>query len=267
MMGIAGERREYNSVSRTWTERELLIAMNVYCKLPFGKLNHRNPLIIEVAERLDRTPSSVSMKLCNFASFDPALQARGVKGLTGASRTDRQVWDAFNADWERMSEKSEAAFGTLMQNTVSRTPPNVDAVPPVGPSEVATTVKARRHQTFFRNAVLSSYEYRCALSGLDIPSLLNASHIIPWSESESRRADPTNGICLNVLYDRAFDRKLITFDEEYRLVLSKTLKAKNRSEYVRIHFIAKEGQKLCLPHRFLPDPHALETHRAQFFAT
>jgi putative restriction endonuclease len=248
---------------RNWTERELLIAMNVYCQLPFGKLNHQNPLIIQVAERLNRTPSSVSMKLCNFASFDPALQARGIKGLRGASRADRQLWDAFTANWDRMSEKSEAAFEALMQNTAPRTPPAVDAEPPDGPSEVAITAKTRRHQTFFRNAVLSSYEYRCAVSGLEIPSLLNASHIIPWSESESRRADPTNGICLNALYDRAFDRKLIGFDKDYRLILSKTLKTKNRSEYVRIHFVEMEGQKLTLPHRFLPDPKALELHRSK----
>ena len=61
---------------RNWTEHELLIAMNVYCKLPFGKLSQRNPLIIEVAGKMARTPSSVSIKLCNLASFDPTLQAR-----------------------------------------------------------------------------------------------------------------------------------------------------------------------------------------------
>jgi len=251
---------------RNWTEHELLIAMNVYCKLPFGKLNHMNPLIVQVAQNLDRTPSSVSMKLCNFASFDSALQARGIRGLTGASRADRQVWNAFAANWEEMSEKSEAAFDALMKNEVVQPLPSDYIVPPLGPSEAEATVMARRHQTFFRHAVLSSYEYRCALSGLEIPCLLNASHIIPWSECEARRADPTNGICLNALYDRAFDRMLITFDEEYRLVLSKKLEAKSRSEYVQVHFAARAGQKLTLPHRFRPDPQALEIHRAQTLA-
>ena len=81
-------------MAKRWTEQELLIAMNVYCRLPFGQLDQRTPLIAQVAEKMGRTPSSVSMKLCNFASFDPALQARGIKGLPGASRGDRAMWDA-----------------------------------------------------------------------------------------------------------------------------------------------------------------------------
>ena len=249
-------------MARNWTEDELLIAMNVYCKLPFGKLNHKNPLIVQVAQRMDRTPSSVSMKLCNLASFDLALQARGIKGLRAASRADRKMWDAFAANWDEMSEKSEAAFEALMQGAVLPPLPGEDPAAPVGPSEDEATRKVRRHQNFFRNAVLSSYEYHCALSGLEVPALLNASHIIPWSECEERRADPTNGICLNALYDRAFDRKLITFDDDYRLVLSEQLKTKGLSDYERTSFVEREGQRLCLPHRFLPDPEALAVHRS-----
>lgn len=252
-------------MSRVWTEHELLIAMNVYCQLPFGKLHRTNPLIMAVAERMDRTPSSLSMKLCNFASFDPALQARGVKGLAGASRADGEIWNAFTADWQTMSDKSEATFEALMQGKL------VPGIPkpspqPMGSSEMEVTVKARRHQRFFRNAVLSSYDYRCALSGIEIQDLLNASHIIPWSQSESRRADPTNGICLNVLYDRAFDRHLITFDDEFRLVLSSRLKTKQVPAYQHINFTEREGQKLSLPHRFMPDQNALATHRTTFSA-
>jgi len=101
------------------------------------------------------------------------------------------------------------------------------------------------------------------LTGLEIPALLNASHIIPWSACEARRSDPTNGICLNALYDRAFDRKLITFDEKYRLVLSKALRDERLSEYVKASFVAMEGRELRLPHRFLPDPGALAIHRAE----
>jgi hypothetical protein len=91
-----------------WTHDELLLAMNLYCKLPFGQLRHGNADVIRLASVLNRTPSSVSMKLCNFASFDPALQARGVKGLTGASRADKAVWDEFHADWETLGQQSEA---------------------------------------------------------------------------------------------------------------------------------------------------------------
>lgn len=240
--------------------------MNAYCKLPFGKLNHQNQLIIEVAEKMNRTPSSVSMKLCNLASFDPALQARGVKGLTGASRADRRMWDAFTVDWNGMSEKSEAAFDVLMGVNEAPSASEQNLVPPTGPSEATATVKTRRHQAFFRSAVLSSYEYQCALSRVKIPALLNASHIVAWSEDEGRRADPTNGICLNVLYDRAFDRHLITFDEDYRLIVSDSLRTRITGDYLRAQFLDREGQRMELPHRFLPDVQALALHREKALA-
>jgi len=251
-------------MAREWTNGELLIAMNVYCKLPFGKLTSRTPLIVQVAKKLNRTPSSLSMKLCNLASFDPSLQARGIKGLRAASRADKAMWDSFSADWEIMSERSEAAYEALMGDAGPAQHLR-EPVRPNGPSEVKRTVKSRRLQTFFRNAVLSSYEYRCAVSGMAIPQLLVASHIIPWSKDESRRADPTNGLCLNALYDRAFDRGLITFDEDFRLVVSKNLKTGICPNIQIMNFVNIEGSRMILPHRFLPDKTALEMHRNKIF--
>ena len=54
-----------------WTREHFLIALNLYCKLPFGKLHNGNPIIMEVAEKMGRTPNSLAMKLCNFAALDP----------------------------------------------------------------------------------------------------------------------------------------------------------------------------------------------------
>lgn len=87
------------AAGKPWTYDELLIAMNLYCKLPFGQLRHGNPLIVEVARKLGRTPSSLSMKLCNLAALDPYHQARGVKGLSSTSKKDREIWDAFADNW------------------------------------------------------------------------------------------------------------------------------------------------------------------------
>ena len=162
-----------------------------------------------------------------------------------------------------MAEKSEAAFEMLMSGTI-----DCDVSSKLQQSEGITEsmrwVSTRRVQSFFRKAVLGSYKNKCALTGLTSPELLIASHIIPWSEDESRRADPTNGICLNALHDKAFDRNLITFDEDYRLVVSSVLKSKDISEFEHRNFIRLEGVKLCLPHRFLPDPDALSKHRDAF---
>ena len=55
---------------KLWTREELILAFNLYLKLPFGKMHKRTPEIIELANLLGRTPSSIGMRLGNFASVD-----------------------------------------------------------------------------------------------------------------------------------------------------------------------------------------------------
>lgn len=64
---------------KLWTREELTLAVNLYCKLPFGRLHRLNSEVIHLANLIGRTPSSVAYKLVNFASFDPGLKARGIK--------------------------------------------------------------------------------------------------------------------------------------------------------------------------------------------
>ena len=70
---------------KLWTREELILAINLYCKLPFGKLHSRNPEIINLAKLIGRTANSVAYKLVNFASLDPSLKARGIKGAANAT--------------------------------------------------------------------------------------------------------------------------------------------------------------------------------------
>ena len=261
------------TIRKPWTHDELLVAFRLYCRTPFGKLHRLNPDIIRLAQFMDRTPSSVGMKACNFASLDPAQQARKIKGLGNVSRDDRHLWEAFQENAESIAAEAEAAYDELIKR--APVPTDMDAeidtdfALPTGPTETTRTTRARRVQGFFRDAVLTSYESRCAISGIAVPELLNASHLIPWSKDIARRADPCNGIALNALYDRAFDRGLITFDESFRLVLSDRLKARKKDQEFPIlleqAFLAVEGQPLHLPKRFKPDPAALGYHREKVF--
>lgn len=59
---------------RDRTRDELIIAFNLYCKLPFGRIHMRNPLILELAGAIGRSPSAVLWKLANFARLDPSLR-------------------------------------------------------------------------------------------------------------------------------------------------------------------------------------------------
>jgi len=105
---------------RLWTRDELILLMNLYCKLPFGKMNHTNSLIIQLAELIERTPSSVTLKLSNLASFDPSLRARGVRGAVNASKLDREIWDEFYQNWDNTLIQSEALLAEKNNSTIEK---------------------------------------------------------------------------------------------------------------------------------------------------
>lgn len=255
---------------KTWTTDELILAMNVYGRLAFGQLHARTPLIVDVAKRLGRTPGSLAMKLCNFASFDPALQARGIRGLRNASRLNREVWDKFEGDWDRYAAESELRFNCLMADAF---PPSKSAAEDgdyilrEGPTQRETLTRQRLGQQFFRRTVLVSYNSRCCITGMPIPALLAASHIVAWADDPKHRLNPRNGLCLARTQDAAFDRHLITLDEECRLVISKSIRDHFSSESVRVSFQPYEGKAITLPDRFRPDSELLARHRELFAHT
>src|SRR5208282_4823902 len=90
-----------------WSREQLIVAFNLYCQIPFGKIHNRNPEIIALAKALGRTPSALSYKLANFASLDPALKQRNIAGATHGGKLEKQVWNEFNGDWERLAFESE----------------------------------------------------------------------------------------------------------------------------------------------------------------
>lgn len=262
---------------KAWTNDELMIAMNLYCKLPFGQLRHGNPLIITVAQKLGRTPSSLSMKLCNLAALDPYHQARGIKGLSSTSRADREIWEEFNSDWERLGIESEEKLQMLLEKTAEEEPRDtkrriqkqptikMPVTEPTGPTETAMTTKARLGQRFFRQSVLASYNCRCCITGNPIPELLVASHILPWGNYPEHRLNPRNGLCLAKTQDAAFDRGLITFDDDYRLVLGPYLREFLPNEALEQNFLAYEGKQIQMPDKFLPESGFMQKHREEVF--
>jgi len=248
-----------------WSHHELVIACGLYFTLPFGQMHSRNPKIIEVAGLLGRTRSSLAMKLVNFASLDPAHRARGVKGLAGHSRSDEQVWNEFHDNWDKMTVLSETKFHNLEAGHAPTVPGIFEAEPEYVerdvPTETAATVKVRTMQSFFRKVVLAAYNSRCCITGNPVEGLLVASHILPWSDFPQQRLNPKNGLCLAAHFDRAFDRHLITFDCEMRLVLSRALKRYLPNLAIESEFVQREGQRLTCPDRFPPEADFLAHHR------
>jgi putative restriction endonuclease len=244
-------------IRRKWTREELIITFNLYCKIEFSKINYKHPSIIFLSELLKRTPSAVAWKLVNFASLDAELTKRGIRGAVNCSKLDREIFHEFTTNWETLVEESEKLLQKFKINTEILKEETIESKEG---KDILRFVKTRSNQTFFRESVLSSYSSTCCLTGINIPQLLIASHIIPWSEDKANRLNPQNGLCLNSLHDKAFDKGFISFDENYRLILSSELRKKKNK-----YFLELEGKKMTLPKKFLPNLDFLKYHNERIF--
>lgn len=248
---------------RNWSKEELIVAFNLYCKIPFSKITFNNKLVKELAFVIGRSPSSVALKLVNFASFDPELQKRNISGMSHASKMDAQIWNEFHDNWEELAYRSELILAKFKNEPVEQ----IAGIPkeelPKEGKERETVIQARVNQSFFRKTILASYDNRCCITGIAIPDLLVASHIIPWANDRENRMNPCNGFCFNALHDRAFDRGLITITPDYHLKISNRLKVKG---YIPASFfLSFENKKIELPQRFLPKQEFMEYHNKYIF--
>lgn len=128
--------------------------------------------------------------------------------------------------------------------------------------------KQRKGQDYFRRMILANYNCHCAITGINIPQLLLASHIIPWADKRHKndRLNPENGICLSALYDKAFDKGLITISpDDYTICLSDALHEYESQEYFDLHFGSIAGQKIIMPIEYSPNPDFLAYHRDHVF--
>lgn len=246
---------------RPWAKEELILAINLYCKTPFGKIHVGNPQIIELAGKLGRSPGSVSYKLANFASLDESIDRRGAANV---SKLDREVWREFYNNWEEMAYQSERLMAEKFGREETESVRIEDDVAIEEGKTTESVVKTRVNQWFFRKTILAAYDSTCCITGINIPDLLIASHIVPWSADTKNRLNPRNGLCLNALHDRAFDRGYISVTEDYRVLVSPRLRS-GKNIPAESWFLKYENSSIALPNRFLPDPAFLSYHRENIF--
>jgi putative restriction endonuclease len=250
---------------KLWTRQELTLAINLYSKLPFGQLHQGNPAIIELSNLIGRTPASVAYKLVNFASLDPILQQRGIKGMSNASKLDREVWNEYMQNWGDLFFEGEKLLAEKKDTTIEKLYNiNLDDYKKTDGREVERLVKVRVNQSAFRGAVLTNFNNQCCITGIGLTELLVASHIVPWSQDKGNRLSPTNGLSLNSLHDKAFDKNLITVTDDLKIkISSKFLKYKD-VESIRQNFIDYDGKQLIEPKKFYPDIEFLKMHNDKF---
>lgn len=251
---------------KLWTRDELILAMNLYCKLPFGRLHKTNPEVIHLAKLIGRTPNAVAWKLVNFASFDPSLKARGIKGASNAATLDRQIWNEFYEHWDELPYQSELLLAKFEKTSVETL--NNISEEELSSREGKTReqlVKVRVNQSFFRKSVLSAYNNTCCITGIQQAEFLIAGHIKPWGVDEKNRLNPRNGIAINGLHDRAFETGLITITPEFKIKISSVLKDQSKLQVVREYFLQYDGKPINLPSKFVPDIEFLKYHNKERF--
>ncbi|MFT6333772.1 MAG: putative restriction endonuclease, partial [Halioglobus sp.] len=126
-------------------------------------------------------------------------------------------------------------------------------------------VKQRVNQSFFRSTILSSYNSKCCISNLSIPTFLVASHIIPWSVDKTNRLNPRNGLCLNSIHDRAFDQGYLTITPEYTVKISSLIYELKLDGELDDFFLKFDGRKISLPDKFYPSKDFLDYHHKEIF--
>ena len=234
----------------------------LYCKIPFSKINANYPPVKELAKIINRSNSSVAMKLANFARLDPALKARNISGLTQGAKGEKIIWEKFNNDWEQLSYESECILAKYKNKSIEYELYDIPLY--LEGREREIIVRQRVNQSFFRKMILASYNNKCCVTGSNYVSLLSACHIKPWNKDVKNRMNPQNGLCMNILLHYSFDQGLFTITNDYRILLSREVYSLN-DPFMSKNLLSYENCKITLPQKFIPEKVFLEYHYDTIF--
>ncbi len=248
-----------------WSYEETLLAFNLYCVTPYGKMHHNNPDVIKLAELLGRTPGAVAFKLGNIMRNDPEYTSTGRTGLSHGAKVEEQIWRDYNDRGVDLIVQAYELLQDKMGSISESIKVEEEALNHIGYFRESVT-KQRVGQNFFRQAVLAAYDNKCCLTGISVPELLIASHIKPWKDSDPQeKANPKNGLCLNALHDRAFDKGFITLSNDYTIIVCSELKQHHLDDAARNFILNFEGKEIMMPSHFLPSKEHLQYHRDVIF--
>jgi len=249
-----------------WKKEELIVALNLYWQIPYNKISGTsNPKIQELAKIIGRTPAALAYKLMNFTSLDNERQRKGNKGKENYGKLDEIIWNVYFNQWEKLSYDSALILSELQNKPVYEILKLDKEFDKLKGEEKERLIKTRVNQNSFRQRILASYNEKCCITGIDIASLLIASHIIPWAKNEQERLNPKNGICLNAIHDKAFDTGLISITPEYKILLSEKILSKKSDFSIQSFFIKYANEKITLPDRYSPDKEFLAWHNKNIF--
>ena len=249
-----------------WTEEQITIVLYEYCRNPFGQFSATKKFVQELGELLNRTPAAIVRKVGNLASFDPQMKARGVGGLEHTGKLDEVVWNKYFGHWNQLAYDAEVLLAKLRNKELEESLQLDLSDLPIG-TERTQEVKRRINQSFFRDTVLSSYDNRCCITGINNDKLLQACHIVSWSMDEANRTNPQNGLCMNYLFHKAYDEYLLGISPDYDIIISDKFfgeKLKDVDSKTLDYVRSFNNRKIIMPKRFLPNRDLLADHFTKF---
>ena len=249
-----------------WTREETIVAFNLYCKIPFKSSSKTHPLVVKYARIIGRSPSALNMKIGNIGRLDPDLKSQGITGLKHGAKEEEAVWEEFYGNPERLAYESERLIAQFLNKPIEETAEISIQNLPQG-AERETVIRQRVTQSFFRAAVMNSYNFRCCISGVQKSELVEACHIVDWAEDEANRTNPRNGLCLNPFFHKAYDRLLISITPDFDIVISDSLIDNIDSDASQRYLLQLNGAKIHLPDRFLPQRELLEKHHQKYLSS
>ena len=261
---------------RLWDDYEITLALALYLRTPYGKISGKNPTIQALARLLGRSDGSVSLKLANLAACDPEVAEQGKKGFGNGSKRDRIVWDTYIGENREVSLEKLIdncyLFGRDHEIDIDRIVLGIDdstvSIPNVNlvDTDRETLVKIRRGQAYFRQTVLRRYENRCVVTGLVLPSLLEAAHIVPWADNKALRLVPQNGLALNPMMHKAYDKNLLGIDADGIIHISDAFTDSAQNDRIRSLLDKVAGEKIIVPKDVTLNRDYLDRHFQDFAA-
>lgn len=246
-----------------WTREQLIMALNVYCKIPFKDVKESHPIIQKYAPLIGRSAVALKMKVGNFGRFDPNLRSKGIVGLKHGSKDEELVWNEFWNEPEKLAFESERLFAERSNMSVEEFV-NIDNQSiPIGKNRYVF-IRQRVNQSFFRKMILCAYLNRCCITGISNSFLLEACHILGWSDNEANRMNPSNGLCLNPLFHKAYDNYLLAITPDFRICISDKMLLGIKEENTIRFLNDLKGQQIIMPEKFYPNQDFLSIHYEEY---
>lgn len=257
-------------MSKEWSRDEFLVTLDLYLNEDITE-DKSDPEVQNAAKLIGRTPDAVVYRLGNYRHLDP----EGSKGFENTGQPCIEIWQEFYGNESELHRAAEGARRRLADDesgpTIATDNEGDTESNDRGRNEISkvssqdSTIStdeefaerpSRRGQQDFRMAVRERYEDTCLLCDVSDPGLLQAGHILSWSDHEGQRADPSNGLLLCYTHHRAFDLGLFTITSEYELCVQPDYVPE--SKFLRETVISLDGTELSFPR----DPPAAEYLRS-----